>query len=120
MKEAVADYIRVSLSKFIDKPWALGVKDRGHGHRSYAVVAIVQDSNKDNSWIPRPVVLETGTDAELAEYIVELHNERLGGAGTRLARETELAHVRGWVPCPVCKVDTCRTYFSCPICGFSH
>ena len=46
--------------------WSLGAMDRGMGHYSYAVMT--EDSE---------MVIECKTDRELAEHIIELHNDKL-------------------------------------------
>ncbi len=50
----------------LEKIWALGFKDRGHGHGDFGVITL--DSSE--------LVLECSSK-ELAEHIIKLHNDSI-------------------------------------------
>ncbi len=61
--DAAVKAFNAKQKKILSRLWAIGYKDRGHGHGDYAVIV------KSNG----ELVVECPTEA-IASHIVELHN----------------------------------------------
>jgi len=67
------ELLLAEIKKFLDQEWAVGAMDRGHGHYSYGV--IVKETEE--------LIVKCGDFKELAENIVESHNEQRKANGRR-------------------------------------
>jgi len=58
------------------KRWALGFKDRGHGHGDFAVIEESPEGNCPDLGVPAKPVVEVSSKG-LAEHLIDLHNKSL-------------------------------------------
>ena len=73
MSEAVKKW-EEDQKRIMESEWAVGFKDRGHGHGDYA--AIVKQTEKELEEFAVPILVCECHTRELAEHIVNLHNEK--------------------------------------------
>lgn len=67
---SVEQYLKekeTELFIMLDKTWALGFKDRGHGHGDFAVITL--DTEEE--------LVVKCSSKELAEHIIKVHNDSL-------------------------------------------
>ena len=60
----------------LKQKWALGFSDRGLGRGDYGIIEELPEGNDEDLGVPTTLVIER-LDRELAEHIIELHNQAL-------------------------------------------
>lgn len=71
---AISDAVKAyeaELKRRLEGKWAVGFMDRGHGHGSFAVILEEDEVATEENFCLKC------QDQEMAEHIVELHNESL-------------------------------------------